>query len=295
MSDIFREIEQEVRREEALKLWAKYQIPIIAAAVLIVLATAGWRFWESRVHGQDERAGARYEAALTLAHQGKTKQAEAALAALAKSGPAGYRLLARLSLANEEASSDPAAAVKLYDSIALDHAATQPIQETAQLRAALLRSDVATRKEIVRRLDPLAAPSNPYHVTARELLALVALKHKDYQAAGHWLQSILTDPTTPVGARQRATALLSLVAAASPAAPPKPAAPSPAKPALAAPSAPQTAPPASAAAPAKSQAHPATAAPSSGAGGKADVTATPPAPTPASGAGPAAAPAPGSH
>ena len=41
MSDIFQEVDEEVRRDKAAEFWKKYQNQILAAAVLIVLASAG--------------------------------------------------------------------------------------------------------------------------------------------------------------------------------------------------------------------------------------------------------------
>jgi hypothetical protein len=48
MSDIFREVDEDVRRDKAAEFWKKYQNYIIAGAALIVLAAAGWRFYENR-------------------------------------------------------------------------------------------------------------------------------------------------------------------------------------------------------------------------------------------------------
>ena len=48
MSDIFQEVDEEVRRDKAAEFWKKYQNLIIGAAVLIVLATAGYRYYDNR-------------------------------------------------------------------------------------------------------------------------------------------------------------------------------------------------------------------------------------------------------
>ena len=40
MSDIFHEVDEEVRREQLKKLWQKYGWLVIAACVLVVLAAA---------------------------------------------------------------------------------------------------------------------------------------------------------------------------------------------------------------------------------------------------------------
>jgi len=46
VSDIFSEVEEEVRRERWEKLWKNYNGVIIAAAAIIVTAVAGWQAWD---------------------------------------------------------------------------------------------------------------------------------------------------------------------------------------------------------------------------------------------------------
>ena len=43
VSDIFHEVDEEVRREQLKKLWDRYGNYAVAAAVLLVLAVAAWR------------------------------------------------------------------------------------------------------------------------------------------------------------------------------------------------------------------------------------------------------------
>ena len=46
MSDIIREVDEELRRERMMKLWERYGIYVVAVAVLVVVAVGGWRVWE---------------------------------------------------------------------------------------------------------------------------------------------------------------------------------------------------------------------------------------------------------
>ena len=51
MSDIFNEVDEEVRREQLKKLWERYGNLIIAAAFLVVAGVAAWRgyeYWQAR-------------------------------------------------------------------------------------------------------------------------------------------------------------------------------------------------------------------------------------------------------
>ena len=43
MSELFDEVDEEVRREQLKKLWDRYSIYIVAAAILVVAAVGGWR------------------------------------------------------------------------------------------------------------------------------------------------------------------------------------------------------------------------------------------------------------
>src|SRR5215472_6922740 len=80
VSDIFTEVDEEVRREQLKKLWERYGNYIVAAALLVIAAVAAWRgydYWQTR---RAAEAGAAYDAAARLADQGKHGEAEEALA-----------------------------------------------------------------------------------------------------------------------------------------------------------------------------------------------------------------------
>jgi len=44
VTELFDEVDEEVRREQLKKLWEKYSVFIIAAAFLVIAAVGGWRF-----------------------------------------------------------------------------------------------------------------------------------------------------------------------------------------------------------------------------------------------------------
>lgn len=217
MSDIFREVDEEVRRDKALEFWKKYQNYFIAAAALIVLATAGWRYYDYRRSQSAEAAGAQYEKALDLERDGKTGQAETALGQIAASAPNGYRIIARLAAAGLQAKTDRAGAIAGYEALAADGAIDPLFQETARLRGALLRLDAGETDKAKRALEELAGPGGAYRHTARQMLGVMALDAQDYAAAGKWFDMIVADPEAPQSQRQNAELLLGLVASGKPA------------------------------------------------------------------------------
>ena len=217
MSDIFREVDEDVRRENAARLWDKYSIYIYGLAFLIVLATAGWRgydYWQTK---QAEAAGARYEAALALIKSGKADEGQAALVKLQSDGPSGYALLARFQLAAQLGAKDAAAGAKAYDALAADASVDAVLRDVARIQSAYLTVDTMSAADVQQRLSPLAQGTGPFRHAARELLGLSALKAKDYENAGRWFDAIVTDAATPEGIRSRAEAFIGLVQSARPA------------------------------------------------------------------------------
>ena len=210
MSDIFREVDEEVRREQLKKLWDRWGNYLLAAAVLVVLGIAAWRAWDWWETKKAQEAGTAFEAALASAQAGKHEDAEAAFAKIAADSPSGYRTLARFREAAELSLRDRAAAVKAYDALAADSRLGQTLQDLAAVRAALLLVDSAPASEIQKRLEPLTAPDRPFRHSARELIALVAWRSGDVQTAKRWFDMILTDAETPSGTRSRIEMMMAL-------------------------------------------------------------------------------------
>jgi hypothetical protein len=213
VTDIFNEVDEEVRREQLKKLWERYGNYFIGLCILIVVAVGAWRgyqWWEAR---QAAQSGAAFEQAVSLAEAGKHQEAEAAFAKLASDGTAGYRVLARLRQAAELALTDRKAAVGAYDAIAADNSAGQVIEDLAAARAGILLVDTAPYSEMRTRLEPLTAADRTFRHTAREILALSAWKSGDIAAARRWTDMIMNDPQTPAGTRSRTEVLGELIAA----------------------------------------------------------------------------------
>jgi len=211
VSELFDEVDEEVRREQLKKLWDQYSIYIVAGALLIIAAVGGWRGYEYLEGKKAAEAGAVFDKAVELSEQNKHSEAEAAFNDLAAKAPSGYRMLARLRAAAEAANRDPQAAAKMYDEIAADRSVGAPEQDLAKIRAAGLLLESASYPNMLARLEPATAPGATFRHTARELLALSALRANDTTAARRWLDVIAGDGETPPSLRSRAEAMQALL------------------------------------------------------------------------------------
>jgi hypothetical protein len=211
VSELFDEVDEDLRREQLKKLWERYSLYIIAGAILIIASVGGWRGYQYLEAKKAAEAGAAFEAAADLAEQNKHAEAEAAFTKLAATAPYGYRLLSRLRAAGEVATRDPQGAAKLYDDISADRSVAASEQDLARIRAAGLLLDTTSYNNMLQRLEPATAPGATYRHTARELLALSAWRANDTTAARQWLDMIANDGETPASLRSRAEALQALL------------------------------------------------------------------------------------
>jgi len=211
VSELFDEVDEEVRREQLKKLWDRYSIYIVCRPLLIIEAVGGWRGYQYLEAQKAAEAGAAFDKAVELSEQNKHAEAAAAFIELAAKAPSGYRTLARLRAAAEVANRDPKEAVKLYDEVAADRGVSATERDLAKVRAAALLLETTSYPNMVSRLDAATAPGATFRHTARELLALSAWRANDAAATRQWLDMIANDGETPPTLRARAEALQALL------------------------------------------------------------------------------------
>jgi hypothetical protein len=213
VSDIFQEIDEELRRENFAKLWQRYGAYVIGLAVIVVVsvaAVAGWRAYQLRVHQVE---GERYSLALDLARQGKDKEATDVFAELARQAHGGHAMLARLEEAALQAKSgDTKSAVAIYDALAADAAADPAYRDLAALLAAQYQLKDGDPQGVIARVAPLTSMTSPWHPTALELMALAQLKAGNKVEARAVYQRIADDLAAPQGLRARAAEMAAALA-----------------------------------------------------------------------------------
>ena len=208
MSDIIREVDEELRRERLANIWKKYGGLIALGAFLIVAATGGWRAYEYYAGKQAEAAAERYVAAQKLAADAtKTEEAIAAFKAITADAPSSYKLLSRLSAAAELGQKDSKAGASAFDAIANDSSVESLMREIASIRGAALIVDSADVAEMQKRLAPALADGSAFRHSANELLALAYLRAGNQAEAQKLFLLLAFDPETPPGMRNRAQRL----------------------------------------------------------------------------------------
>ncbi len=212
---LIREVDEELKQEEFLKLWKRYGNIIIGGAVAIVLGVAGWQGWQGWQAKQREQAGMRFTTALQTLAQGKADDFTRELGGIAQDGTTGYKLLAALKLAQmKEEAGDSAAAILQYDAVAAQSGIPASYRDLARLKSAYLKVATGDYASLEKAVGDLGAESNPWRHSAREILALAALKGGDTAKAKTLLAKVADDASAPQGLRARATEMLAALGGA---------------------------------------------------------------------------------
>ena len=218
MADIFDELTNDLRVEQARRIALRLAVPAAVLAALTGAGVIGWQVWRGNQAQQFTVAATAYAAAardaggLATAEATPTPARAAAQAEfdrLAASAPPGYRTLARLRAAALRASTgDLPGAIAGWDALANDAAADPALRDLARLLAAQHSVDAGEPPVVEARLQPLLQPGNPWRPLAQELQALLALRTGRTDDAKALLRTLLGDQASPPGVRNRAGALL---------------------------------------------------------------------------------------
>ena len=175
MADFFHEIEEDLRRDQAVALWNKYGNLLIGAVLLGVLAVAGFWGWGEYSTHQRLQASADFLAAANA----DAAQRDAALAKVVAEG-GSYATLAHFRLAETALNAgDKAKARGILGEIAADASTEPALAGLARIQAALLELEVGKPEAAADLVKDMTAEGHAYRLAALEVTGLAALTGGD--------------------------------------------------------------------------------------------------------------------
>ncbi len=213
MSDIFREVDEEIRREHFGALWQRYGKYLIAFATVIALGTLAISSWNSYRDRQRTQQSDQFIAAMELLEQqDRPEQAVRAFDALAQQAGGGYRVLAHFQKAAAwQRAGDWQQAVNVYDEIANDGKADALLRDLARVKAAHILVDKTSPDDLRARLSNVLDESNPLRLLAKDVIAFALFNAGDIAAARNEYELLSFNPLTPPNMRFRANQMLAVL------------------------------------------------------------------------------------
>jgi hypothetical protein len=202
----YREVDEELRRDQMRTWWDRYGKLAIAGIVLFLAAIGGYLWWQNQKEVKaGERSATLIAAFDDIAARDKAA-ATAKLDSLAKDGSDGHRaaaLLTKADLAIE--GNDLKIAAALFGQVAADRGLAQPYRDLALVRQTAVEFDTLPPQTVVDRLRGLAVPGNPFFGSAGEMVALSYMKLNRPAEAARTFAAMAKDKELPETLRSRAT------------------------------------------------------------------------------------------
>ncbi|MBL4617896.1 MAG: tetratricopeptide repeat protein [Robiginitomaculum sp.] len=211
MSDVFNEVDEELRKEVANRLFRKFLPLIIIVVVLIVGGVAGYQandWWQTK---QKSEAAEAYTSAAKLLEEGNYQEALIAFRDFAATGPKGYAALSKMqaAIATMKMGKNIEAAT-LFTEAAKDM--DDPLfSDLATIKSVMIVFDLLTLTDLEAKLSKVSGAGRPYRSMARELLAFKAMEDGDLDRAREEFTLLSFSLDAPSGTAQRAKMALSLL------------------------------------------------------------------------------------
>ncbi len=189
MADIFEEVDEDLRRDTAAALWAKYQNLVYGAVALIILGTAGVTGWQIYDRNAREAAGVEYLGALQRVSQDPKAAPELLGQLIHADGP--FANLARFDLVHASLQAgDKAKALELLSGMANDPSFAAPLKGMAALMGGYVALDLGKADAALALAQPLVAEGQPYRLSAIEITGLAAFASGDKAKAKEIFQGL---------------------------------------------------------------------------------------------------------
>jgi hypothetical protein len=210
VTDLFEEVEENLRRDQLQTLWKKYGGLAIGAVAALVLGVGGYSLYRTWNESQSQKAAEEFTELQKLATT-DAAAAEPRLAAFAKSGHGGYKALAQMERAAVlQAQGDLPGAVRAFETAAT-LAEDPALKQSATLRAAYIAAESEPLPALEARLKPLVDGGGAFGYLARELIGVEAYEAGQTERARTEFTYLDAAFDAPQGVRERAQRFLAVL------------------------------------------------------------------------------------
>jgi hypothetical protein len=199
-----REVDEELRKDQALHVWQNYGRWIVGLVVAGLIAFGGWLYWQSHSGASRGEEGEKLKAAIKALSENKGQEAEAPLKELAASSSVGFSATARFAQADALlAKNDLKGGAAILATIAGDTGVPQEFRDLALIRQTAAEYDSLKPDQVVARLSGIAVKDSPWFGSAGEMVAIAQLRMGKRAEAGKLYADISKTDGVPQAIRTR--------------------------------------------------------------------------------------------
>lgn len=206
------EINESVKNDNIKQILDKYGLFILLFVVAAIVAAVSFesiKSWRMKQHFDSSNV---YAYAINLKAQGKFDESIKILEELKENSSNIYSDISQMQIANNliEAGKTQEAVVEL-EKIAADKDIHPQIHDAAVIKLASFKLENAPKEEIEALLKPLTAENGNWAPIANEMLAMLAIRDKDFAAAKNLYGEIANDANASDSLKSRAQDMISIL------------------------------------------------------------------------------------
>jgi len=204
VSDIFQEIDEDLRQDKVARLWKAYGKYLVALAVFIILVIASYRFIEHKNEKNREQTSELYELASETGRSGDKKAAIELLSDEMFDENIGYTIISKLKKAALAKSNNDLEGTEIVlKEIITNEDIPLYLRDLARLK--LFASDSDNNSS---QLEVLIEEEGPWKFLALELKGGIQLEGGNLKEARSIFKELTDDANTPNNLRRRASEIL---------------------------------------------------------------------------------------
>jgi hypothetical protein len=208
--DIFDEVSEDLRADQARSVLQRYGKLLVGAMLLTLVVVGVVDWWQRQQTANHDEVALKFLAAQKqAAAKPPPADLQQDLAAIAATGPAGYQVLARMQLAAtqwDQGQHDKAIAG--WDQLAADSSVPPLLRDLATFNSVQHQVDTGNAQALKERLAPLVSGGTRWRPLAEQVTALLDLRLGRTGEAKAIMKSLSEDTQAPPGVRQMAQDIL---------------------------------------------------------------------------------------
>ena len=198
MSDILRQVDEDLRKDRLLKIWSLYKIYIVGSIFILLISLSGYQYYLSINKSKNEAIVEQY-----INSMDGNAQIEQLLE-LDNSDNPFIKGLAKLKRAELYfVAEKKEQAIKLLESISIDESLNQIIRDLALYKFLMIQLDALDKDQYFEIIDSQNLKESKFQYLFKELKALKYLVEGDRINSIEIFESIILDENSPIDLKTR--------------------------------------------------------------------------------------------
>jgi hypothetical protein len=208
--DIFDEVNEDLRADQARSLLRRYGALMVAAMLATLVVVGVYTWWQERQQAAADEVAMKFIADQKAAEvRTPPKDLAQRFGDMAATGPRGYRVLATLQLATLDwDAGHHANAIAGWHDVSADTSLPDVLRNLATITSVQHQLDTGDAAALKSELLPIVDSPSAFRPLAIQIDALLDIRLGRTKEAEELMQSLVKDPSTPQALRQMTQSLL---------------------------------------------------------------------------------------